>query len=281
MWRLSKLQFYIIQILNYSYFEITIFNRIKLFYNHIHNSVSSRQYNIEVAEISIHKAYVISLNYRQDRRKDVNCQFENIRMHFEFFDAFHLDNYNNLNKYFTNNSLKYLSHGALGCAYSHLQLIEHISIQNSKEYFLIFEDDVLFSAEFRTKFNDLLKYYPINADLFFLGSRNERKRDIKLKCKHSYNQTYNARLGAYAYMINANSARKIIELLKPIDLLCGGIDTAIGKLIRQNKITAYQFEKSIVFHNSKSPSNIFNPSAKSKKIHFRTKCNWPLQIDNP
>lgn len=50
---------------------------------------------------------------------------------------------------------------------------------------------------------------------------------------------------------------------------------------RPNKILKQllSYLKSIILHDSNSPSNIFNPSAKRKRIHFKTNCNWPLEIN--
>lgn len=279
MWRINKLQLYLIQILNYTYFEITIFNRFQLFFNHVYNSISKRQIDINVSSISLNKIFVISLSYRLDRRNAISQLFENRDLSFVFYDAFYLDRYNDLNNYFTKKSLKYLSHGSLGCAYSHINLLEQISTFNDNDYFIIFEDDILLEEDFKAKLNFLLNNYPTDADIFFLGTRNERKRDYSYRCNNGYNKTYNSRLGAYAYILNPKNAKKIIELIKPLNLFCGGIDTAIGKLIRQNKINAYQFEKSIVTHDLNSPSSIFNPSAEGKTVHFKTNCSWPLQID--
>lgn len=278
MWRNNKLLLYFIKILNYSFFEITIFDRLQFFYNHIHNSFSKKQKEMEVLDITLKKAFVISLNFRQDRRNEINSQFKELMLNYAFFDAFYLNNTYKLKDYFSDLSLRYLTHGSLSCAYSHLMLLDKISANNDEDYFIVFEDDILLSNEFELKLNHLLKNFPKDADLFFLGTRNERKRDFYHKCTHGYDKTFNARLGAYAYMVNARSAKKLAELIKPLNLLCGGIDTAIGKLIRQNKIIVYQFEQSIVLHNSNSLSNIFNPSALRKKIHSNTNTNWPQTI---
>jgi len=251
---------------------------MQLFYNHIYNSFSKKQKVIEMSNITLKKAFVISLNFRQDRRNEINSQLKEVKLNYDFFDAFYLNNTSQLKDYFSNLSLKFLSHGSLSCAYSHLTLLEQISTYNNEDYFIVFEDDILLSNEFELKLNHLIENYPKDADLFFLGSRNERKRDFKYRCIYGYNRTFNARLGAYAYIVSVRSAKKITELIKPLNLLCGGIDTAIGKLIRENKIIAYQFEQSIVLHNSNSLSNIFNPSAIRKRIHSNTYTKWPQTI---
>jgi len=62
----------------------------------------------------------------------------------------------------------------------------------------------------------------------------------------------------------------------PINLICGGIDTAIGILVRDKKINAYQFYPTLVYHDNNISSNIFNPSAKKKKLDLRTIKQWPL-----
>ena len=171
MRRINKLQLYFIQFLNYSYFEITIFQRFQLFYNHISNSLSKRETDVEISKISLNNIYIISLSYRVDRRVAVEKLLKKYNLHFNFFDGFHLNNYKDLDDYFTRQSLKYLSHGSLGCALSHIKLLEQISTNINEEYFIIFEDDILFHNDFKLKLNYLINNYPIDADIFFLGTR--------------------------------------------------------------------------------------------------------------
>lgn len=278
MERINKLQLYFIQILNYTYFEITPFNRLWYLIYHIYNSLSKNFKVVEVSEIILNKAFVISLKFRNDRRDEVMNQLNLVKLRYEIFDAYFLDDKVDFDNYFSSSSLRYLSHGSLSCAFSHMKLLEHISKYRMDEYFIVFEDDISICDGFDERLDFILNNYPKNADILFLGTRNERKRDIKYRCSNGYNRTYNARLGAYAYVVSGASAGKILKLIKPLYLLCGGIDTCYGKLIRQNRIIAYQLDKNIVTHNPNSQSNIFNPSALRKELHSNTITNWPQRV---
>ena len=61
----------------------------------------------------------------------------------------------------------------------------------------------------------------------------------------------------------------------PLNLICGGIDTAIGIAVRQKKINAYRVNSNIVFHENDVSSNIYNPSVPQKKLHSSAIRDWP------
>ncbi|MBK7678130.1 MAG: glycosyltransferase family 25 protein [Chitinophagaceae bacterium] len=114
----------------------------------------------------------------------------------------------NNEKDFTEKSLRYMSHGAIGCAISHVQLWKKIAAEINDNNYLIFEDDVIFNSNFSKSLHAALRNYPTNTDIFFLGSRNERQRDIKYFTNFNYCRSFNARLGAFAYIISSKSAKK-------------------------------------------------------------------------
>lgn len=271
----TKVLFYFLKFRNFTYFEITIKDRVSLFYNHLINTIKVNIRPVAIKEVVLGRTYVISLNFRSDRRTSIKAQFSATTLNFSFVDAELFDNSKNSQKYFSTKSLRYLSYGAMGCALSHIKLWEEIASDDQDKYHLIFEDDVIIDSSFQNSLIHLLKTYPSDADIFFLGTRNERPRDILFLSHFNYCRSFNCRLGAFAYIISGKSAKKILNTILPVNLLCGGIDTALGINIRRKKLIAYQMNPSIISHNNNLSSNIYNPSALKKNLHPLTMKSWP------
>lgn len=269
-----------IQIVNYGYYEITILDRLKLFKNHLFNSFLKNQNEVEIKTIKIRNTYVITLEERSDRRKILEEQIKNRDIKLEYFIVNPPTSIQVTNKYFHKNTIKCISYGAIGCAMSHINLLEKIARSENDDYFIVLEDDIQFSLNYEKIIHDLTLKYPVDSDLFYLGSRNKRKRDILFNTPNGYNRSFNNRLGAYGYLINRIGAKKILQYLLPLKLYCGGIDTALGMLIRKRIITAYQFNDCAVTHCGNNPSNIFNPSAPNKILHSSANSDWPLKKYN-
>ncbi len=275
MKKTSRLLIYFLKLKNFTYFEITIKDRLILFINHLKNKLTKNIRSEETQKISINNIYVISLKFRLDRRQSIQKRFSNIPLEITFVDGIIYDASKVNNNHFTKKSLRYMSHGSIGCAMSHIQLWENIATEKIEKYYLILEDDVTFDVDFSESLAKVLKNFPTNADIFFLGSRNERLRDIRFFTNFNYCRSFNSRLGAFAYIISVKSARKLLKTVLPIDLICGGIDTSLGISIRKDFITAYQMYPSLIHHDNESLSNIYNPSAMKKKLHSSTIIEWP------
>lgn len=270
----SRIGFYFLKAKNFLYFEITIKDRVSLFYNHLLNEINANIQFVATKEVNLCMTYVISLTFRSDRRIIIENQFYKTKLSFNFVDAEFFNNSKSNLNYFSTKSLRCLSHGSLGCALSHIKLWEKIASLEADSYHLIFEDDVIFDRNFQNTLDQLLETYPIDADIFFLGTRNERPRDILFFTQFNYCRSFNCRLGAFAYIISSKSAEKILSAITPLNLICGGIDTALGVAIRRKKLIAYQMNKSIVLHNNEFTSNIYNPSSPKKKLHHLTLNSW-------
>jgi len=140
-------------------------------------------------------------------------------------------------------------------------------LDRNNHLYLIFEDDIILASDFDKKVKNLLNEVPLDFDLIFLGGFNNRKRDIQHFVSNNLFKSYNPRRGLYSYIVTPKSAKKLINLIKPIDLIYGGIDTMIGKLTRNKKLVVYQVFPSIVKVDYSFTSNIFNYSErKSKKV---------------
>jgi GR25 family glycosyltransferase involved in LPS biosynthesis len=261
------------------FYEIPFQQRFVLFINHLKNSFTTNNRNIETKNIEIHSTYIITTQDRADRRELMLKQLTDASLNFRFYYAESQFKLSHLTNFFDKVSLKFLSGGSISCALSHIKILQLVSKSPTASYYIIFEDDIILSVDFDDVIKDLTQNYPIGCDILFLGSRNKRKRDIVYNTNQGIQRSYNNRLGAYAYIVSNYSAKKILEYLLPLKLFCGGIDTAYGMLIRNRKIIAYQLADCAVLHNDKSPSNIFNPSNKSKKLHTNANTTWPLKLD--
>lgn len=272
----AKIKFFLLKCSNFLYFEIRLNHRIQFFANHVRNLLFKKYVRAETWQVKIKDAFVISLRDRHDRRSCIRDLFSSQKLNFKFHEGNFIQYIDPLKKYFTSTSIQCLSHGALGCALSHIQLWERISKREDGLY-LIFEDDIIFSDSFKENLQMLEKNYPSNCDIFYLGSRNNRLRDILEYTDANYVQSFNPRMGAFAYAITPRGAEKLLSSLIPIHLICGGIDTALGILVRNRILNAYQFYPTQVFHNNALSSNIFNPSIPKKVLHKSAIFQWPYR----
>lgn len=158
-----------------------------------------------------------------------------------------------------------MSHGSIGCAISHIRLWEYISRQARNDIFVIFEDDIILSSDFKRLLYNLTSKLPSDFDIIFLGSNSTRGRDLSYFINEKMFKSFNPRRGLYAYLICPNSASKLVKLIKPFDLLYGGLDTKIGKLTREKLLNVYHFSPSIVEVDTDITSNIYNFSLRNKK----------------
>lgn len=264
----NHIKYRINRFLTYYFLDFTPKERLILWRNFILNNLFSKNLKpIENKKFTNNViTYVISLESRNDRRKYIEIELKKHDIQFNFFNA---TNGEALKKediqYFTKRSKANLSSGSIGCAISHMSVWERILNDDSSNLYLIFEDDIVLSNDFSTKLINLLAELPINFDLIYLGGFNNRARDIQYFVNNNMFRSYNPRRGMYGYIINSKSAKKLIDFVKPIDLLSGGIDTIVGKLTRNNKLEVYQLYPSIVEVNFNFTSNIFNYSERYKK----------------
>lgn len=250
--------------------DFNLIERIPLWKNHFQHKYFSPKIksvltkNYSQKRINFH---VISLEHRTDKRGYIESHFEFNKISFQFFPATNGNNINEMEaKLLTNKTIGNISAGSQGCAISHIKLWRKIESLNDDGIHIIFEDDVLLEKNFHEKLNFIQKNYPIDCDIFYLGGFNSRFRDIKYFINQEVFRSFSPRRGLYAYIVTPKSCRKMLNLLIPFDIIYGGIDTKIGKLVRNDKILAYQIKPSIVDVNYELVSNIYNYSVRKTKI---------------
>jgi len=269
-WKIkSHLKYIINRFLSYYFIDITLKDRIYLFINYINNELLKLRKNVNVEmQVFVGKVLVnvISLPFRKDRQLNIRSSMESQKIEFGFFEGTYGYNISNSDfKYLTRKSRRNLSHGSIGCAISHIKLWEYISKQSNDNIFVIFEDDIILVENFKSHFYELTKKLPSDFDIIFLGSNSTRGRDLSYFIDKKIFKSYNPRRGLYAYLVNPNSAKKLVKLIKPFDLLYGGLDTKIGKLTRRGLLNVYHFFPSIVEVDTDITSNIYNFSLRNKK----------------
>jgi GR25 family glycosyltransferase involved in LPS biosynthesis len=239
-------------------------NHIRFNYNAQNNFRVVRRYSKEVKN-----AFVISLPFRDDKKFFIAKTFARCNMNFQFIDGIFLKANDEYLALFRASTLKNLTHGALGCIASHIKTLTLIS-RCTDGLYTVFEDDVILSPDFRDGLAHISNHFPSDADIFYLGGGNLRKRDIEYFVEENVFRAFNPRKGMYAYIVTPKGAKRILNEIIPFDLFCGGIDTKIGSLVREGKIVAYQWIPALVTVNLDLPSNIFNPSNIKKLLHSST-----------
>jgi len=105
--------------------------------------------------------------------------------------------------------------GQLGCALSHMAVMEAIKIQD-EPYGLILEDDVIVPPNFTEIFDNIKGYFPENWDIIFLGGCNIYGKKVNEKIIRPIDNSGTKNLCMHAVLLNKNSADKILKCLTPL-----------------------------------------------------------------
>ena len=162
--------------------------------------------------------------------------------------------------YITSKFLKEKNNGQLGCAISHLKILEENN--NHEKHLIVFEDDALLNDDFNSNLSTFLRSLPYDWDMFYLYINNfylnseQKKKGGKQRLKVSGN-LYKpiAPIGLICYGVNKDSISKVLNLLKPLDNT--PIDNKLANLISEGKINSYTTPKNIVGHPDVYYSNTF------------------------
>jgi len=151
-----------------------------------------------------------------------------------------------------------LSPGAVGCYLSHLSIYKKLVNSNLK-YAIIFEDDSIMVSNFYEKVLYSLNVVPDDWDILLLGV-------ICLKCDEFKDYIkINRFWGTHGYIINKQSAKKILEFLdKP---LSKQIDTDMSILIKRGLIKVYGVNPILVNQDPKFGSDIQSHVIDSPEAH--------------
>lgn len=144
-----------------------------------------------------------------------------------------------------------LTKGEIGCALSHLTVLRDI-VNNGIDYAVVFEDDIHTSFD-RAQVSDFIDKINSNWDVILLGHHPKYTRNIgaglsfwnqqKITKKIKIGRFSEKPLGAYAYLISLDGARKVISdfdvINKPFDwwnldiLTLRGLSEPVVKIAEQ------------------------------------------------
>ena len=146
--------------------------------------------------------------------------------------------------------------GAIGCALSHITLLEHF-LRSPDSEIIVFEDDVELSQNIEKDYIDFRNNLPSNYDVCqFLHHKNEKSfRHLDdYKMRNPFVMKYYAPIGSVGNLISRKGANKILKNCKPIKI---PIDNFIQNLIRDRKLISYMPIKDLIYMPYSLPSNIW------------------------
>jgi len=157
------------------------------------------------------KAYCINLKDKVDRKISATNQFKNIGLNDVTF----------INVTKPNNQGFFKSIGAYGCTLSHFKIYELANNENINN-FIIFEDDVIFEADFINKINPIIEdLKKVDWDIFYFfqpkkgfNDLNGNRGNVIFRFPSGLVQTTGTIL-THAYAINVRCLDKLIEKLNP------------------------------------------------------------------
>lgn len=199
--------------------------------------------------------YVINLDRRPDRYEKFQTQILNLDMpvikRFSAVDGRAIKLLPQHLYLFDVNDYNYNA-GMIGCALSHILLmIQFYNQERDKEFLVVFEDDVKFSEDFRSKYiNAVHEFIQRKGDMLLLG--NSQKHSGLPSEKHHY--IYQPKTvaeclrfsygGSFGYVITRQGIRKLLREISRTGMVhC--IDTMFQ--VNVGKIDLYYCTPSLVF----------------------------------
>jgi len=149
----------------------------------------------------------------------------------------------------------------IGIAMSHIKAWEEF-LNTNKKSAIIFEDDVVFTKNFKKEFDIAMQNVPNDFDLFYLGcfgctntiniytiaGTTSNLINLNSGNINKYINKPSFVFATHAYVISRNGAKKLIKHFK--NNISYHLDFVIQTLIRDNIINAYGLNKRIVYQTS-------------------------------
>ena len=187
-----------------------------------------------------YKILVVNLKKRDDRKKNMiemlNKYNINNYVFYEAFDGKEIELNLEIKNIFQGNDF-FSRKGVIGCALSHYNIWLDLIVDLENDYYLIFEDDIKLSDNFKNYFEELKIYINSNnnTDILFLGYTSH-SNDNKDRTNEELNYIIenldrNKYLGGFfSYIITKNGAIKMIDYINK-----NGIKHGIDYLVKKNE----------------------------------------------
>ncbi len=185
-------------------------------------------------DINNMETYVINLKRRPDRLEKITKKLNDMAFTYKIFEAIDgstLASTDELKNMFRNNDFRYRK-GVIGCALSHISLWKQL-INSDKDLYLIYEDDINFSDNFREKYDKILESLTEKKswDMMYLGySWGQPGSCYPVIVPVDFNRYVG---GFFAYMITKKYAKILIEHINK-----NGIQRAIDFIFWENRFNS-------------------------------------------
>jgi GR25 family glycosyltransferase involved in LPS biosynthesis len=216
--------------------------------------------------------YIINMDKDKDRLQNVKAsvagQNINIIRHPAINGKLIDKNHELYKKYLSNNFhwyKQYNKQSVIGCTLSHLTLYTELNNKyrndDSKQYFIIAEDDGIIQPNFNERLEKLFLELPSNWDFVYLGaSKPIGKYYSKSLIKPDFSKAGN--WGFYGYMISKSGLQKFVNNSKNVS---NEIDNHFKSIKGLNIFTCIDF---LIKHDFDALSNNANRSRSSDKDSY-------------
>jgi GR25 family glycosyltransferase involved in LPS biosynthesis len=177
------------------------------------------------------KTYCINLRRRQDRLETIKSMFEK---HKSFFDVSYIEAIDG--KDLTEFPRSLGTKNKYACLLSHIKALE--SFKNSGlDIALVCEDDIILSKSCISRISNEIGGFPKDWDMIYLGYFDTFRKQPQ-KISDSVLKLNKQNLGAFAYIVNKKSVKKLISCLKEENTFT---DNAFANRRYYDGINAYCF----------------------------------------
>ena len=194
------------------------------------------------------KFYVVNLKRRADRFESFKNNYPLDISKVNRLEAVDGKTLKHIPNYF-----RKLLPGEVGCFLSHKLLWEKLVQDKESEYYVIFEDDAIYSNNFVEDFNAAFNNFVEFDTILYIGGRSTKnfkmKRCIKVKhniVKYDYKQKWDPMdcdRGAYGYIIHKNCCKLLLkcfsQLIHNRKHTFPPVDHYILKVLRANRKEIY------------------------------------------
>ena len=210
------------------------------------NALQEKQEKLNELDIEKNNIKVINLKKREDRKNSMIDQFkkENVT-NFEFIEAVdgnELKESEELRLLFQRNNFTYRK-GIMGCALSHIQLWNDLINDTSNDYYVVLEDDLELSSDFKEKLNRHCELFEeqqlehLSLGVYECNYSDQEKiktSEITVFQKDIY-KFWNI---TFAYIISKNAAKKMVSYINKCSIKCA-IDNPLshGEVVKYSHTT--------------------------------------------
>ncbi len=136
-----------------------------------------------------------------------------------------------------------LTRGGVGCFLSHYNLAKQLLSDNSVDYYLIMEDDIVTEQNVASEIKKEIRTAPKGWDMLLFGY----SRLVPMNKVDDDWVKVRAFWGMYGYVINKNGARKLVQEVdsKKID---GQIDSYLARMVQKGQFNLYAINQVLIKH---------------------------------